>query len=358
MSFTVLTIQPNDWSVGKSITPYVEIKEIQSPEEMMEYVVTTLNMTPTVIGDTSIFHETGTHIYQLCHVSPKTNETPVDNSTDNAIASHLVIGSDRVYGPAIAIASRINPTTHTCETDSMTLEQLNTFVIEKLSHRGVRLTTKNEVKEFEFKDDILAEQGLNPDQWKWMEVTFLKFSFVLVVQIDPLPTEVNRIATRLLGTSRVCGDVLLVHKLTENVFGNVSADLMRKILPLTYGPLSTRELTEDEKKDAEKIDGLPFVFNRYCSLDKRLQELKVKCGGCGGVVNDQVKTVCTGCYRIKYHDKECQVRGWNDHKKACLHDQKSINEVIVEKDAAQASKVETEGEVTEEVVVEETISQE
>ncbi len=77
-------------------------------------------------------------------------------------------------------------------------------------------------------------------------------------------------------------------------------------------------MLREEDKEKEDKGGLQVINNRYMIMDRRVGEVVVKCSYDGCELEGECVNVCKGCYRMKYHNRECQLRGWDNHKSDCL----------------------------------------
>jgi hypothetical protein len=332
---TILIIKPNKFLFNKQnfnkndfkqyIESYIEVKEILF-SEMMELIVTTVGLTADTMADTNICYETATNIYQLCYLSVN-NQSGTDEQINN-ISGYLT--SEAIFGHCILINSKISEN-QTCVPDNITLDTFYDILYSKIIHVGILVNSSGDVKEIKFFEDPLEncpQESIN--NFKAVEINFLKFNLIGYIELKPQNNVINKIATRIFGVHRVHGDVLFVHKSSSFEYSDFDQNLFHKIIKLSSSLMEKRDLTDEEKNESEeKINDLPIVINKYFILENRLNQHVEKCDYCHQILNQPF--VCTGCYRFKYHNKECQINGWSEHKYSCLLNKKPINLQLLEK---------------------------
>lgn len=324
------------------IQEYVTIETIED-EHMMEFIVNTLGMTKDLVGNTSTCYEDGKYVYQLCHLSMKDNGQEEDDNNINYIASCLTVGKIKVHGNAVLLKSKITEN-YTCASDDVTMDEVTDIVYSKFIHKGVVVSASGKVEEYLYLSDPLEHLSEEiKKKYKSIDLPFYKFNLLMYVEVDGGNTDdahegddadntdntikkVNKKATKLYGSEIIHGKVFIVSKSTEHEFLDITYRLLNDMLCLAEGPLKNRTLTEEDNKE-EKINDLPIVNNKYCFMDKKLKDYKEKCNYCSKILGENSEYsvfVCGGCYRIKYHDKECQNSDWFLHKEECLYGKKSL----------------------------------
>lgn len=334
MSFIAASITPNDFLFNPSdsiddlqdrIQPWCNFTEIEN-SDIMDFVVHTIDLNPEDFGDTSLCYETSRRVFQLCHKS-------VDDNTDtstlelNGLASYLVQSRTKVYGSVVVLASTIDPQTNICSPSNITIEDILHIINTRIQHKGIYLGCDGSVEEFLFTDDPLWELSEEEkENLQQVECPFLKFNLVLLIKVKPTNNTINGKATRLLGTSRIYDDVIIVHRSSEYDYLDLTKPTFSKLLTLAFGGLHNRELTETEKSDGKKHNNLPLVINRYCIVEKRFAAYMAKCHGCSQELTDSI--ICSGCYRRHYHNIQCQKDDWEFHRDECLEGKESLNDRI------------------------------
>lgn len=315
MSNTLIVIKPSNSQYSKSLVleDYTYIREFTN-ETLMEIIIDEIGLTPDLVGDTQTCFESGTNIFQLCFVGYNEN---TELKEVNTIATYL--NGETVYGNAVLINSKINEDYLCCQ-DSSKISDLETILFSKFNHKGICIPVNDDdaVSEFEYQNHPL--EYLEPSEktygkYKLFECTFLGFQLGFFGEVNN--TNVNKRATRLLGNKKLFGNVVLFNKLPHE-FQDIDMELFIKFNKLSYGSLKDREPTNSEDREGQKINGLPVAFNRYCLLNKRYAEYKKICNSCKEELKSE-KLVCTGCFRVRYHNKECQKNDWSTHKTECLY---------------------------------------
>jgi len=223
---------------------------------------------------------------------------------------------------AVIINSTINNKIY--EPGNVMLDDISDILYSKFVHKGINLLN-NQTVEFDYFHhpvecyNIQTEADFN--KYKIHEFTFLGFDLCMVFEIDS-DNNINKRATRLLGTHKIAGGVLLVAK-SSTEFIDLTLDLYNKMNSLAFGLLSSRLLKDDEKKE----ENSNAAINKFSVLNERYNSLTDVCHNCNAIfVNDPL--TCSGCYRAKYHILECQENDWEEHKKECLYNKDYLNKKI------------------------------
>lgn len=365
-NYQVAIIKPNSITVdakkmGESFTREFIKNEISShvifhsvdTKDMMNLVYDTIKMTDKLIGNTSICYEDDQYIYQLCHLSLKDNQKKEVDENANGVSSYLVQGRFIVYGSSVLIRSKISDK-GTCVTDTLDIDMIVDIIYKKLIHKAVKLSVDGVISDYTFYNDPL--ENCSNDiitNSKYVEVHLLKFNLLMFLRLtfDDQPENsdldrVNKKATKLIGHSRVHGDVYIASKSTEHEYIDLDTDLLNKMLKLSGDSMTSRNLTEEEKEEGELVDGLPKVINRHTIIKSRYSNYNYlcPCGECKDINLNQEEVpiqdcICTGCYRLKYRTTECQKRHWSSHKKECFYGKDSLN-LLLSKKLEQPSKKE------------------
>lgn len=167
------------------------------------------------------------------------------------------------------------------------------------------------------------------DNIEKLSTTFLKYNLVFYFQHDRTKFP-NQIATRINGSFRLHGDVLMLHEMEENIFTNISIHEAKRLNVLSYGRLYDRRLKEDEihtittmevnedgKETEKKMD--PY-WSRYIVSEKRMLEWNNKKNKCINCYKNMTKPIiCQQCYRVKFCSNECQEEFSSYHKDECIN---------------------------------------
>jgi len=326
--YNIAIIKPNNYKIqdlilkknidrdflNNIIKENIEFKKVYQTN-MMEYIINTINLTPEIMGSTSMCYQDNKNIYQLCHLDLKTSCIDTEQKI-NSIGSCLAL-DDEVKDYAVLIKSKICQN-NLCEPDSINnYEEIVDVLCHSLIHTGLKIDVDGNVSEYQFFEDpcenIPVEELHN---WRCVDVPILKFDLLMFIQLKPTNDIINKKATRLAGKCVINGDVLLVSKYKNNIYLDLNKDMYNKIDTILWGTLKSRDLTPDELKDGESSNRLPIVLNRYCVLDARYN-LSIK--------KKSKNSICTGCYRIKYDNLVDQKNDWTRHKKECLYNKRPYN---------------------------------
>lgn len=320
-------IEELDEEIGKLIDETTEIKEV-TMESMMKVVVEAIGLTPNVMGDTKICYETDKYVYQMCH-KEELSEGEKTEENINGIASYLTTTKNEIYGKVVLISSKITET-GVCSPETLEKGMIRKILYEKLIHKGVIVYPKGMVEEFRYIKDPIEGTQEPKENLRWTEIPILNFNLIAVIELNPKEAEINEVVTRISGKEKIMGKVMIVSKTTEVEYVDLDKELLKKIDKIAYGRIHKRRLSQEEKRNGEKIEGRPIVRNRYCILEKRIEEYEneqEKCENCGEEFKEEGK-ICKGCYRVKYHNKECQKEDWLNHKNECVIEKETLNEKL------------------------------
>lgn len=327
--YNIIIIKPNKLIIDQSITrqevveiikPLIEFRSV-TISVMMDEICEEIGLTGELVGSTALCMENNDFIYQLCYLSLKDNDKEDDEEMINGLASYLTMDSQSVYGNCVLICSKILET-GICATHDINIDDLVNLLYKKINHMGIRIDTSGEVSEVEFnKQNMDSVFGLS--DYKYLELPFLKFNLIMYVREGSTDT-INKKATLLFGSKKILGDVIVLSKSSENEYIDLDLALFKKMLIVAEGSLDNRVLTESEKDDDEKVDGLPIIKNRHRILHNRYNNYVKMCHFCK-IVSDSTNNVCSGCYRMRYHSEECQKNDWKKHRIECLHNVKPVN---------------------------------
>lgn len=170
----------------------------------------------------------------------------------------------------------------------------------------------------------------NNDTIEKLSLSHLKYNLVFYFRQNK-DTYVNKIATRINGSYRLHGDVLILHEMEENIYSNISITEMKRLNVLSYGRLYDRQLKPDEvhtetkvmvdengKEEEKKIT--PF-WSRYIVINNRMNKwklLKNACVNCGIDVDVSKKIICQQCYRARYCSDNCKREFASYHNDECI----------------------------------------
>jgi hypothetical protein len=329
--FTIASIKKNSLKVDQDVTleqiiekasEYIVFHTVDQTC-FMEKIVDLLGMDKDTFADTSICLEKDRLIYQMCHISPEKNNKKVDDDEINGLSSYLIDGGSRVYGDTVVFVNQVTDD-NTCVNRSIDLNDIIDILHSKFFHVATNVSTSGSVEDLTFEKNPLENMD-NTDNYKYLELSYLKFNFIIYLEMNPTNDCINKKMTKFVGNSRIHGNCIITAKTSENQFIDFDKDMFQKCLKVFDGPLYERDLTEDETNtDNKKLNGKIIVQNRNIVLEQRYNSHQQKCNYCGIEIKEKPK-VCTGCFRVKYHNKDCQRNDWSVHKTDCLHNTNSFN---------------------------------
>lgn len=139
-------------------------------------------------------------------------------------------------------------------------------------------------------------------------------------ETDDLSHVINKFATRICGTKRIYGNVLIINEMDSNIPANLSLTDIKNIDMIAHGRLYDRSLKNNETTTEEiveidssgqenTVNKVPF-WGRYIAMKNRIENNLLKnniCIYCGNYGDVSKKLYyCTGCYRVKYCSIQCQ----------------------------------------------------
>lgn len=325
-SVTIITILANNFVFDKEkyltnidllkndILECTQIKTVKFCD-MMETIVMDIGLTQDLMGETPIIHENFTNIYQLCMVGTDKNLASQDNL--NGLVTYIL--NEKTYGNAVFINSKISEN-KTCIPDNSTLDDLANILFSKFVHKAIciPMMSSEDIIEYEYLNNPLEYFNCPESEYENYEsneFSLCEFKLCLFSKKQS-DQQINKRATCLIGNRKIYGNVVLFMK-TDNGFCDIDKMTFDKLLKVSRGPINKRTLTEQETQGGGKLNNLPIVSNKYSILENRYTNCKAICTYCNAdLVN---KLICTGCYRVDYHNDICQKKDWDEHKRECLY---------------------------------------
>lgn len=341
MTFTIAIIKKNKLNttademysqlthnfIENIIKEYIDIIHVSTTEEMMEHIISAINLDEQR-GGTLTCYEDDKNILQICYLDCDEQEQDKDNI--NEIGTHLV--GNNLYGTIVLVNSKIKNDL-LCETDNVTLDCIVDIFCKKIKFTGLSVSTNDDLENIMFFNDPIKENFNNP--YEYIKISIFEFDLILFYQKNPHNRIINKSATKLMGTYRIYGNVVIV-AYNDNHFENINKIVLNKLLKVCGINMSIRNKFSEDRKDADtiEVDGnkiklngidkteydkdtnLPIATNKYVRLNMTLNNCKNMCNGCKQIISE-VPLLCTGCYRIKYHSIECQEKDWTNHAKDC-----------------------------------------
>lgn len=178
---------------------------------------------------------------------------------------------------------------------------------------------------------VIFNIGLE-DNIEHTDCDLLKYKLSLYFKYTKTGT-INEIATRINGSFRLFGDVLMLHELDAGVNANLSIREATRLNVLAYGRLYDRQLqpaethtvtrveaTEDGQATEKKVT--PY-WSRYLVVEKRIKKWVSQgavCINCGLRPKPQTKLrPCDRCYRVRYCSPTCETEFRSYHYNECIN---------------------------------------
>jgi hypothetical protein len=374
MPFEIAIIKPNNYIVNVENQTPQEFKDsvqniidndttlvtVETTDQMMQTIVDTINLTPDLMGDTDMCYDDTNYIYQLCHLNREVNKLNLNENELNQFSRYLIHNRKNIYGKTVIIKSKIGKDS-VCQSCTITKDDIYNIFYKRIIHKGILLKQDNNPREFYFTNNPLSDYlsthpQNNTDNFRWTELSFLKFNLLILFKINNKDDEINKLATRLMGSHKIYGDVIITSKLNKHDYCDIDIDLFNKLLYVSGGKLDNRILNDNEDDDNDEQQKnnrtehtkqpkaeIPVIKTKYVVLNNRFNILKKIL--CHDTNIDNLKLVCDGCqqkfdklhmcmqcYRFGYHNKKCQRSNWSNHKKECLFKKASLNDIALQND--------------------------
>ncbi len=338
---TIITIKRNNFVFDRTkyynnlellkndISEFTKVLEVNT-ENLMETLISEIELTPELIGSSPICYETNTNIYQVCFSGEREQNLGQAQAVgnENKIANYLV--HDTILSNCVFLNSKVSDM-GICVNDNADMDTFVKILYSKFIHTGIKILANDSknVREFVYGDHPLEHYQIttyDENKYKILEFDFISLGLCAVIDQEEQVSEnkkINKIMTRLIGNQKIYGDVLLILKLPHS-YEELNMELFQKINILSFGIYESRKLTEDETKDTDKINELQIVNNKYCIIESRLKMSNIfnyytNCANKKCTKNNLTTlNLCKGCFRVKYHDRECQMADWEQHKCECF----------------------------------------
>jgi len=294
------------------------------------------NIKEKTLINTAVVDETETSIYQLCYIDEKKNNiTQINNiqleqeSNDekknlNYLASKLTINKQCIYNDCVLFKSKLTEDGSYMD-DSTTIQDYNNIINKREIHIGC-FSMHDRIKKITFTDP----KKLEIDNWFLHSNQIFGgngFNLEFVYQhnntnkIAPCPrAPVNKFASVIAGIV-IRGNCYILSKYGDEQYDDISIEILMRLYNVCRSPLSYKNISDEEMAPKKNNKNLLIIKNKYYFLKGREAGLEHKFNKCW-VCNIASKLTCTGCYRLNYCSKECQIIDWkiNNHKEDCLYE--------------------------------------
>lgn len=164
-----------------------------------------------------------------------------------------------------------------------------------------------------------------------LSTSIFRYNLVFYFQHDK-SRYVNELATRINGSYRLHGDILVLHELEENIYSNISLNEINNLNQLSYGRLYDRQLKLEEIHTVTTIEAdsegnqtekkvVPY-WSKYLVIENRISNKKLfnkNCINCEKELNSNQCLTCQRCFRVKYCSEKCQKEFNNYHSDECIN---------------------------------------
>lgn len=312
------------WSV---IEPYIQFIDITVDDDFIANVCKNLtNCYPERTADEFFYHTEASYSFpkrymELIYGQPMWPEYAKNDSVNiNTVGCYFSLKHNVIENNCIIIANRYDlAAKHFAVMDNVTREDILRVVRRRYFFTAILIKNDNVVKYYYQNPQYLITQiyGINKkDDIQKLSFSHLKYNLVYYFQQDT-SKYVNSIATRINGSYRVHGDILVLHELEENIYGNISVHEIKRLNVLSYGRLYDRQLQENEMHTIESIEpdetGKPInkpatpMWSKYIVIENRMKKWQAHKNLCINCGKDMVNIItCQKCYRARYCSTICQ----------------------------------------------------
>jgi len=332
--FDLLIIYPNDIIINADnfnnltdeITKYIQ-KIGTTIDDLMYVLYDLLNMSPDIVGDSDIVYENDTLIYQLFHNSEnwvktedecKLAKSGCSNIAKNSIATYLVNTEKKINGVAVLLCSRIKED-YLCTVNSVNINDLINIMSKTFFHCGNIVHTNNTITTFNYIEPL--DNIINKQNYTYVETYIYNFHFIGCYDTS-IQNAFNAKASLLFDTI-IHGDIR-VCLVSNTSFIDLESNLLNSLL---FCLINSKERKYNNDEDLpEKCNGLQVIKNNYTLLKRKITNHKIVCCNpdCDKLCDfdhhsvDSYAFKCDFCYKVFYHNLECQKSCNETHKEICL----------------------------------------
>ncbi|MEM0354061.1 MAG: zinc finger MYND domain-containing protein [Thermoplasmata archaeon] len=326
------------WSV---IKPYIDFVDIESGEDFLTIVCQKLiQHYPSRNPDEFFYHTEGSYSFpkkymEIIHCQPLWSgyeKSKLENI--NNIGCLFSLKHSVIENRCIIISNRYDMSSpNFIMMDKITKEDILRVIRRRFFFSAILIKENTIVKYYYQTPTYLVCKifGLTErDKIQKLSFSHLKYNLVFYFRQDKTKY-INQIATRINGSQRIYGDVLVLHEMEDEIFANLSRHEFKRLNVLSYGRLYDRELKDDEIHTMEVVeidkDGKEYkrkmfpYWSRYIIVERRMlrwKENRNRCINCYGEIINSV--VCQKCYRIKFCSFKCQKEFDFYHSDECVKD--------------------------------------
>lgn len=264
----------------KSIENFVTIDNNVTADNINEKLLDYLGMRITMMGDTKNCHDTANTLHQLVYVPPSNDQ---ERRGPNILATLLCLENEVVDGPAILISTYLDLESDDMYNINITYEDILTILMSKRIYTGVLLERRGGVKKVyydnnkyilnqdTFKMDSSLDHILLSDKYKPVEYPLYKYN--LTYYVDENNNDgLNENANRLFGKDDIQGDVLIIYRFTDEIYGDITTEDINKMLVIAPDNIEDTKLKEEEVKSRRDKMGRRVIISRHRILHNRYKK--------------------------------------------------------------------------------------
>ena len=254
--FDIIIIKPNEYNNETQLNDITEI--VKTDEKNLLQVLISHVKPKKQISDTASIYQTQEKLYQLFHTTGNNNEKV------NYLASYLTRNNNVIYGTAILLSYDVP--LHNFETinSNCTLHDIKIILNNKKQHECVKIDTNGLMTKIiiikEKFDDYVSNTHV-------IEYSIFKYNLIFFVKDTNI---LNNKVSRLLHRP-VKGDVIIMSKISESQYDNLSIDEVGKMIAAA----NNTKLTNDDLKLEKNKNGTVIIKNKYRILENKYRKISL-----------------------------------------------------------------------------------
>lgn len=231
------------------------------------------------IADTYICSETyDKKIYEICHIDIQQNN--ITSRGENKLASNLTYLYKKIDGPVILLGYQIDLQTGLPKNINVDFSILKQILLKKFLHKGIYIHYSDNMVEFNFHNNLnifidenndIKERLVDIDnlirKGVCFEFSLYKYNMMIIAQVEDFD-KINKSMTLFLDKMLAKGNFIILHKISENDYTDITIDEFKKMVYLY-----NNKLLNDSDTKEEKINNINIIKNKYMILHNKFNKL-------------------------------------------------------------------------------------
>uniref|UniRef100_A0A6C0LS53 MYND-type domain-containing protein n=1 Tax=viral metagenome TaxID=1070528 RepID=A0A6C0LS53_9ZZZZ len=326
---TILKKKLNDyiWSI---IEPYITFINVEDEDFLTIACENIISDFPNRSPDEFYYHTEGSYstpkrYYEIIYAQPTWKDYRIGQlSNMNDIGCLYSLQHNVIENTCIIIVNNYDLSRqYFTVLDSINKTDILKIIRRRYFHSGILIKNNDTMIKFYYQNpSYLLYHIFKKDKVDTFYVDILKYNLQFYLN-NETSTYINKIATRINGTKRLYGDVLILHEIDENIYSNLSVHEIRRLNVLSYGRMYDRKLKAeeniqlpDQNNDNKKIVPL---WSRFIVSNNRMekwQKIKNQCINCQKEMS--ILLTCQKCFRVKYCSSQCENEFKIYHNDECI----------------------------------------